>query len=60
MVNHPPPKPKIPTLIGWDFFALSASVGAVPARCLVSAAPPNDAVSEYFSPLCCRFSLLGS
>jgi hypothetical protein len=37
VVSYPPPFIEIPTLIGWDFFARSASVGAVPGHSLLSA-----------------------
>ena len=58
MVNRSPPFTKIPTLIGWDFFARIASVGAASGLGLVSASPLNPEFSILSTPLCSPFSLV--
>lgn len=56
--NHPPPKPQIPTLIGWDFFARSPCVGAVSGRFPLSMALWKSLFPADFSPIFTLCSLL--
>ena len=55
-----PPFTKIPTLIGWDFFARNASVGAVSRLGLLSTPLPKSPFRARIPPFFSLCSLLPS